>query len=119
MSLQGGIKEIMKTEREKIFQANGTLRGVSFARGNNRRGSILNVGIDRKAAKKLVTSLIVDGRDFGLVYCQLVFMIADHYGIPHHHELVAEMLNSKDAFLRANGLTTKPVCYDQVVVVGD
>ena len=106
----------MMVERDKLFQENGTLRGVSYAKGHNRRGAILNVGIDRKAAKKLVTSLNVDGRDFGQVYRQMVYMIADHYDIPHHHELVAEMLSSKDVFLRAHRLTTKTVCYEQVVL---
>jgi hypothetical protein len=109
----------MTVEREKLFQANGTLRGLSYAKGRNRRGAILNVGIDRKSAKTLVTSLIVDGRDFGQVYRQMVYMIADHYDIPLHHYLVVEMLNSKDAFLLANGLTTKPVCYEQVVLAGE
>lgn len=75
--------------------------------------------VDRKEQTKLVTSLLVDGRDFGQVYRQLMYMIADHHNIPHHHDLVTEMLSSKNAFLLSNGLVTKPVCYEQVVVADE
>lgn len=104
----------MSIDRSLIFKPDGTLRGLSYGKPSTRRGAVLNVTIDRKKPKKLVTALIVDGKDFGEVYRQIVGLIADHYEITQDHELVQAMVDSQKVFLLANSLVVRPVCYMQV-----
>ena len=104
--------------RSKLFNADGTVRGVNYAVASGTRGAILSVILRRgaKDGKKLVTGLVVDGVDFGRVYAQAMHMVADFYDLPGDDPLRSDMLDSKAAFLAAKGLVIKPVVirYDQV-----
>lgn len=104
--------------RSKLFNVDGTVRGVNYLVASGTRGAVLAVSLRRgtKEGKKLITAYTVDGADFGKVYAQVITMVADFYELPGDDPMRADMLASKAAFLAAKGLVTTPVVirYEQV-----
>lgn len=101
--------------RESVFRPDGTVKGLRYAVASTTRGDVLIASLgSRKTPNKLLTSFSVVGVDFNLIYDSVIRLIADYHGLAKDAPMVSEMLNSRDAFLKAYGLTTTPVCYQQL-----
>ncbi|CAE6821500.1 hypothetical protein R70006_06221 [Paraburkholderia domus] len=105
--------------RERLFNDDGTITGMSYSSASGKRGAVLSVSTTRPGKKRLATSLLVDGRDFPEVFAVAVQLIADFHDVPSDDPLRVDMLASKAAFLAAKELTTRRVVieYDQVSLV--
>jgi hypothetical protein len=102
-------------KRETIFNG-ATLRNVYYCAASGTRGAILSINLKgkEKGAPKLTKSFSVDGVDFTQVYARMINALADFYGMSKTDPLRADMMATKAAFMRANGLTVRVVAYEQV-----
>ena len=101
------------------FNDDGTIRGLHYCNPSTKRGAVLQVTIDRGQPDALVTSKIVDGKDFRTVYREMVNSIAGHYGISSESEIGKKMHSSVEAFLARNGLKLIEIRFEQVVRAKD
>lgn len=109
-----------QSKRPAIFREDGTLHGISYQKAcPPRRGAALCLSIGRKKGQKvgLTNSLMVDGYDFFEVYRKAVQALAEYHGVADQSELVAEMHNTAELFLKTKRLMTKRVeiVFQQVV----
>lgn len=110
------------TLRGQIFRPDGTLKGVTYGKASlPRRGAILRASLKGHDGKKVNTSFLVDGKDFHEAYEMLVAQVVDFFRIPPGDEINNEIRASKEAFLRANRMSTKRIVieYDQLVSLDD
>lgn len=105
--------------RDRVFDADGTIKGVKFTSASGRRPAILSISIARGTPNPLTTGFSVEGKDFRSVYSNVVHLIAAYYEILQDQALVAEMLATCDLFLAKSNLRLEPVVirYEQVVAV--
>lgn len=103
--------------RDRVFDADGTIKGLKFSAASGRRPAILAISIARGTVNPLVTGFSVEGKDFRAVYTNVVHLIAAYYEVLQDQGLVAEMLATCDVFLKKSNLRLEPVViqYEQVV----
>jgi len=104
-------------DRDRIFDADGTIKGLKFSPASSRRPATLAVSIARGTTNPLTTGFSVEGKDFRSVYANVVHLIAAYYEVLQDQTLVAEMLSTCDLFLEKSNLRLEPVVirYEQVV----
>lgn len=107
----------VETTRDRVFDADGTIKGLKFTAASGRRPAVLGVSIARGTPNPLTTGFSVEGKDFRSVYANVVHLIAAYYEVLQDQELVAAMLATCDLFLAKSNLRLEPVVirYEQVV----
>lgn len=98
-----------KSLHEKIFNEDGTIRGITYCRASGHRGATLNLNTNKRLPNKIATMIIVDGVNFSDAYQRAIDVFIKGYGIQEDDSIIDEMRNTEALFLNVRGLMLKPV----------
>lgn len=107
---------ILNPTRDRIFDKDGTIKGVQYYKASGRRPAVLAINIALASNNPLRTSLSIERKDFRGVYADAVRTVAEYFTVSDG-ELLSDMHSTCDLFLTKSSLRLEPIVirYEQVV----
>lgn len=115
--VSGGVSS--ERARHALFKPDGTLKFLHYSGPSGKRGAVLQMSCKVAGLPLLHRGLIVDGKDFSSVYERAIRIIAETFGVENDADLIRDMLDTRDAFLRKRGLRLVEVKYQQIAPLGE
>jgi hypothetical protein len=104
-----------KLSESRLIATSGCVVGVTFMPRSGARPDANAVRTRADSGKCRATSISVEGVDFRDAYERAIHIFADLRGIDAADPLRGRLIETRDAFMNKYGLTTRTVCYEQVV----
>jgi hypothetical protein len=100
---------------DRFIKGDGCVVGMAFLPRSGARPDVVSIRTKVASGKFRATGISVENVDFREAYERAVHVFADMHEIDRADPLRTRLLDTRESFMKKYGLTTRTVCYEQVV----
>ncbi len=100
---------------DRFINQDGCIVGVTFLPRSGARPDVVAIRTKVASGKYKATGISVENVDFREAYERAVHVFADMHEIDRSDPVRKRLLTTRESFMTKYGLTTRTVCYEQVV----